>query len=392
MKRRTKLLLLVLGLLIVVAGWQVRTAGDRGPGQIYAQQSREAQTRGDVAAATIALRQAVLAEPGNGGYHADLGNLYLEQGRYELAASQLQIAAHLYPDGPHVFCLLSQALVQLRRRGEALEALELALQQAPSCAHALTVRGEQRLRDDNLKAALADFLRAIELEPGSALAYQKAGYILYQTNQDAEARRLLRQCLRVGSGDPGSHMLLAQTYLRAAPDAEAAAQAEEHLRAATRGNPQADRAYAALGQLYRRQGDTTAARTAFEAALKTAPDSEEALYGLSQVLQAQGDAEGAQRYLRRFNRARGRARERAALLAQATAEPENVQIRLEIARLALADSSLLVAERMLNQAVRLQPDLAELRELRGQLFVRLGKQARATREFALASRLPTSPE
>ena len=391
MKIRTALLVLTLIVMAVVAVWRPWRSSPAGPGATFATAAALATEQGHIAAAVGNLRQAVLAEPGNGSYHADLGNLYLEQGQYEFAASQLEIAAHLNPERPHIYCLLSQALVQLRRRGEALDSLKIALQKTPSCPHALAVRAEQFLRDDNLKAALADFRRVIEVAPQDPLAYQKAGFILYQTNQDDEARRLLERGLAVNPANPGSHLLLAQIYLRGVSDANSAALAEQNLQAATRDNPEADRAYAALGQLYRRRGDLSAARKAYQQALARAPTSEEALYGLSQVAQDQGDAPGAKRYLARFQRARRQARQRAALIAQAGAQPDNVALRLKIARLALAEDALPVAERMLNQAIGVAPADRQARELRAELFSRQGKAARASREFALASRLPLPP-
>src|SRR6185369_3447818 len=115
--------------------------------------------------------------------------------------------------------------------------------------HALTVRGEQYLRDDNLKAALADFHRAAKLDPASVLAFQKVGYIQFQTQQYQAAKDTLEEGLKRNPLHPGIHMLLGQVYLKLGGDPQTLTLARQHLRAALRNNPEAAKVHASLGQL-----------------------------------------------------------------------------------------------------------------------------------------------
>src|SRR3712207_554580 len=107
MTGRLKLLLGLLLLVLAVAGIRWLAAPRPGPGDAVHRTALRAGEQGDLEAAVTGLRQAILLEPGNGEYHADLGDLYLRQRRFAPAVAELQMAAHLAPERPHVYCLLA---------------------------------------------------------------------------------------------------------------------------------------------------------------------------------------------------------------------------------------------------------------------------------------------
>lgn len=391
MPKRLLILLALLAVLAVVGVVRQRSLPHFGPGHGAYRTGLEAAERGDVEAAVRALRQAVLTEPENGDYHADLGELYLRRSRYDEAAAELQSAAFLTPDRPHVYCQLAQALVEVRRRSEALEALELALKKTPDCPHALAVRGEQFLRDDNLKDALPAFQQLMEKQPDFVLAYQKAGFLLLATNRLDEAVQVLEKGIKLAPAHPGMHALLAEAYARRPRDPQAEQLAIQHYQASLLNNPEAARAYAALGKLYVRKNELEAARTAFEKALELQPSLSEARYGLSQVATRQGQTSEAARQLALFQEGQALERKVSELQAQALAHPTDVDLQIRIARLALQHRFSTVASRALEAAMLADPGRREVRELRAELFRGLGNGNRATEELAVASRLPASP-
>ncbi len=390
MPRRLSILLVVLVLVAGAAVLRWSMTPKPGPGREGYLAGVKAAEAGATDAAAQSLQQAILLEPENGDYHAELGGVYLQAGRYDEAVAALQSAAFLSPNRPHVYCQLAQGLVETRRRADALQALDEALRRSPECPHALAVRGEQFLRDDNLKEALPAFQRLIELQPEFVLGYQKAGFLLLATHQIDEAVKVLEKGLTLAPAHPGMHALLGEAYQRRPRDPQAEHMAIQHFRAALRNNPEAAKAHAALGKLYLRRNDLDGARKELEQALALQPSLAEARYTLSQVAGRSGRRAEAARHLKLYEELQEAERQLAELQARALARPGDVEIHLQVVRLALQHRIPGAAERSLEAAVQADPANAEVRRLRSQLFLLQGKERRAAEELAVASRLPSS--
>ncbi len=388
MTRRLGILLALLLAVSVTGLWRWVSAPRQGAGFTHSAASLAALERGDLAGAERELRAAILIEPESGDYHAELGNVYLQQARFSVAAAELEMAAFMVPNRPHVHCQLAQALVDDRRRSEALAALEHAFRKQPECAHALSVQAEQFLRDDNLTQALTLYRNVIRLAPDFALAYEKAGYILLESNQLTEAREILQRGLNLAPQSTGMHALLGEVYSRTADDPQASRLAETHLKLALPANPEAAKLHADLGKLYLRGNDLQAAREEFGKALSEHPYLGEALYGLSRVASRQELRAEAASLSKRYESSQKLERKIGDLKARALAEPGNVALRIKLAHACLASGLLLEAARALDELVRLDPAHREARELRAQVYLTRGLGDQAAREFAIAYRLP----
>lgn len=381
--------LLALLLIVLAAGvWRFVTWPRSGKGGALYREALAESERGNTPGTLDLLRRAVVAEPENGEYHAELGTRYLRARQNERALAELEAAAFLQPGLPHVFCYLAECLVETRQREGALSAVETALRKSPNCPHALLVRGEQHLRDDNLKAALADFQRAAELDPGSALAHQKVGYILLETQQYQAAREALEKGLKLSPSHPGTHLMLGQVYLKLGGGAQNAALARQHLQASLYNNPEAPKARVLLGQLNLREGKVEEARQEFEAALAGQPDVQDAEYGLAQVALRQSRPDEAARHQSQVELAQRRRQELSELQARASTAASDPRTVLRLARLSLETGALKNAERTLTTLIGAHPDLREARELRAELFEKLNQPEQAAREAAIALRLP----
>lgn len=385
--RRLLVLLIVLAALAGVVVLRQRLTRPPGPGAGPADAARRLAQEGNDPGAVDQWKQAIMAEPANGDYYGELGNAYLNLRRYDQAASVLEMAAYFQPERPHVFCQLAQALVEEYRRDDALKALKTALEKTPDCPLALSVKGEQLLRDDNLTDALAAFQRVIQVAPDFPLAYQKAGYILLSTHRLDEARPILERGLTLSPSDPGVHALLGELFAQQSGPALQEL-AEQHFKLALEKNPEAAKAHAALGKLCLRKGDLPQAREHYSAALVLQPSLEEALYGMAQVSRREGKQEDAARYLREMEAGQKVARAVGELQARAAARPDDVDLRLRIARLCMDNLLVKEARRALDEAVRLDPGRKEARELRARWFLNSGLPERARREFAVAELLP----
>ena len=390
MLRLRKLLPLLLGGLLLLAGglWLFTGARPEGPAEHAYSTALDAARRGDQPSATESLQQAILLDPSSGTYHADLGVLYLQRGDANRAIPELQAAAFLAPDHPHVYCRLAQALVEEHRRTEALGALEIALRKTPDCPIALSVRGEQRLRDDNLSGALEDFQRVLKLDPASPIAYEKIGYIDLSTQKPDETIAIVQKGLEKNPNRPGLHALLGSAYAKHPEDPHSAFLAEQHLRLALPGNPDAAEVCNSMGQLYLATNRLPEARTQFQEALRRSPYLKDALYGMAQVARRDGQAAEARRLLATFAQVQTWNRRLAELQAQAAAHPQEIPIRMKIARM-LADKNIARnALKTLDEVVELDPARREARELRARMYQQTGQMERAADESAVANRLP----
>jgi tetratricopeptide (TPR) repeat protein len=388
MNQRLPLLLGLLALVAAAGAARVFLAPRPGPAAIVAREAERLAEQGDPNRALLYWKQAVLQEPGNGDYYGELGNAYLTLRKPDLAASALQMAAYFQPRRPHVFCQLAQALVEERRRDEALEAVETALKMTPECPLALSVKGEQALRDDNLKDALPAFQQVLRLQPDNRLAYQKLGYILLSTQRYDEAREVLERGLARGFSDPGMHALLGEVYSQKGQDPAAQRLAEQHFLQALNNNPEEAKARADLGKLYLRLNRLSDAETQYRKALDLRPYLGDALYGMAQVARRQGHAAQASGYLRILTQGQEMERTVRDLQARALRDRNNIALRLRITRVCLDNGLLKEAGRTLDELVTLAPDHREARELRARWYSLSGMSERASKEAAIASRLP----
>lgn len=387
MPKRLRFLLLLLVCVALIAVVRVLTAPRYGPGHPSYTAGIEAGERGDLSMAVYHLRRAVILEPGNGDYHAELGNAYLQSRRSDLALVELQAAEFFTPDRPHLYCQEAQAFVELRRRQEAYLALEEAMRRTPDCAHALGVKAEQELRDDNFKSALETYRRLLKVSPGLPMAHQKVGFVLLAVNQVEEAIRELEKALALFPADSGINALLGEAYSRRPTDPQSSEKAIQHLQRAAESNPEAADTHTALGKLFLRKRDLQSARKEYEKALELQPGLATAQYGLAQVAGREGKSAEAEPLLKSYRHTQSLARELSELQTQATANPDKLEVQLKIARLCLQHGLSNPAARALESAVRIDPSRREVRELRAQLYRALGQPSLAAQETAVASTL-----
>lgn len=154
-------------------------------------------------------------------------------------------------------------------------------------------------------------------------------------------------------------------------------EAEQHLRAALRLNPQQADAHHRLGRLAMRRGDWTSARLAFEAELALAPSSWRARVWLARALFQAGWHEQA----------------RAVALELRARRPNEAEPLLVLAAISAASGDRAQAERHVDEALQLDPRLAFAWLLRGKLCIERGERVEGVAAFRRACELdPYEPE
>jgi tetratricopeptide (TPR) repeat protein len=184
------------------------------------------------------------------------------------------------------------------------------------------------------------------------------------------------------------HALLGEVYSQKGQDPAAQRLAEQHFLQALNNNPEEAKARADLGKLYLRLNRLSDAETQYRKALDLRPYLGDALYGMAQVARRQGHAAQASGYLRILTQGQEMERTVRDLQARALRDRNNIALRLRITRVCLDNGLLKEAGRTLDELVTLAPDHREARELRARWYSLYGMSERASKEAAIASRLP----
>jgi tetratricopeptide (TPR) repeat protein len=163
-----------------------------------------------------------------------------------------------------------------------IDMLNLGISQMPRAAQLYSARGVLYAQLGNSKQAMDDFEAADRMDPQLSAATVAEGVTLAQTHDYANAVATFRKEARRHPDNALNQYLLAETLSQHGVEPGSAEFAEQ-FRAAKKAvqlDPHVALAHNLLGSLYLRQGSPALAIEQFEAALKTDPANQEALYHL----------------------------------------------------------------------------------------------------------------
>jgi len=226
--------------------------------------------------------------------------------------------------------------------------------------HAVTAFARAKLNEP--RDAIEAMRRALELDDAHPDHWE---FLIRTLMQDDEPARALAEAIRAQKkfpDDAGIQFLFALTsyYVSESP---LSGLALRNLREAAPGSP---RVLLAEGLLYRKQGKTAEATSAFRrAALRGVPDAH-LLLGI--VHRENGDYEAAEREYREAERI----------------NPRNGQVMLELGKMFLAGGQLEQARTRLEKAVKYMPDSPAVHYQLGLLYRRLGQPEKSQRHFQLS--------
>ena len=189
----------------------------------------------DLAAYTKLLRE----DPGNPLRHDAVGDLYLEDGRYDEAIAEYRASVVLNGDSAVTQYNLGYALSIRGRRDEAIAAFERALQLDPDYAQAHNNLGAMLALAGRTADARRHYERAIALRPDNLDAHLNLAQLLSQAGESADALAQFRAALAIKADHPAALAGIAWILATAADSslrnadnavrfAERAADATEH--------------------------------------------------------------------------------------------------------------------------------------------------------------------
>jgi tetratricopeptide (TPR) repeat protein len=143
--------------------------------------------RGALADAENSYRAILHAAPTHFGAIYLLGVVFLQQGRYEAAERQLDLALKANPAVASAHEHYGEALLNLTRPQEALASFDRALALKPDFAEAHGNRGVALARLGQRPEALASYDAALALKPNYAAAWIGRGAVLQESGRSEEA-------------------------------------------------------------------------------------------------------------------------------------------------------------------------------------------------------------
>ncbi len=154
------------------------TMGDKpAPSQVSAAEAKQMQANGQTNGAIDAAEAAVLASPRNAGYRAGLGNVYLETGRFEAAATSYEDARALGDASPRTALSLALARIGGGQGDAALKVLAANREAIPAgdLGLAVSLAGDPRGGILILTNALRSGENSAKVRQNLAYSYALAG-------------------------------------------------------------------------------------------------------------------------------------------------------------------------------------------------------------------------
>jgi choline-sulfatase len=173
----------------------------------------DAGKRGDIDAQRKLLTQVQENNPGMYLIPFLLGEAELKASDWKPAQESLERSLKLNPNFDQAMTALARALHQQGRNEEALQWVEKAIQGNPKNLRAWYQKGWISIKADP-DGAMVAFEKALEIQPGFAMAHRDLGILLLQKGSYREAAIHLEQAADLGLAHPRLYNFLGIAYSR----------------------------------------------------------------------------------------------------------------------------------------------------------------------------------
>jgi tetratricopeptide (TPR) repeat protein len=217
------------------------------------------------------------------------GRLASVEGRHEEAVAEFRLAASMAPDQAEPRIAIAEELLREGRRDAARDEVAEVLRRWPREPEAWLASGRIRVWASELREAVADFEKAIELAPRSETGYLLAAAGYKQLGERAKAEALYRRLVRKVPDSVEGHYRLGQMLVlkRRFDDAE------QHLAEAVALDPDYTEARVLLADVFRQTNRPQLASQMLRDAFDRSGEDAEVGQKLVDVLLEAGDRDGA---------------------------------------------------------------------------------------------------
>jgi len=240
------------------------------------------------------LRKTVGLDQNNLDARIKLGNYYLggSRGRAEVIAESERLAKEiLAKDANNIegHILMGSVLFAQNQKDKAFEELNHAIQIDPKRVESYLSMAKFYIANKDAQKAEELFTRAISVNANSALAHTEYGKFLAQSNRSAEAESELRKAVEVGPTDRNARFMLASYYLVSRQFDKA----EEAYKAVAGLEPNKPESQAVLADFYSAVNRSDDAVRIYQEILTKSPDYLQGRYRLAEILLTKGDTQAA---------------------------------------------------------------------------------------------------
>jgi tetratricopeptide (TPR) repeat protein len=240
------------------------------------------------------LRKTVTLDQNNLEARIKLGNYYLggSRGRSEVIAESERLAKEILAKDPNNIeghILMGSVLFAQNQKDKAFEELNHAIEIDPKRVESYLSLAKFYVANKDSQKAEELFKRAISVNDNSPLAHTEYGKFLAQNNRGTEAEAELRKACDVAPSDRNSRFMLASYYLvtRQFDKAEAAYKVVAAL------EPDSPENKAVLADFYSAINRPDDAVRIYQDILSKSPDYLLGRYRLAEILLAKGDTQAA---------------------------------------------------------------------------------------------------
>jgi tetratricopeptide (TPR) repeat protein len=237
---------------------------------------------------TTLWRDTVTKNPQCWVAHANLGDVFLREGKISDAIGCYEQALRIRPDYVEVHCNLGLALARVGKTQEAIEHYEQAVRIEPDFAMAHCNLGVALAQTGRIPEAIEHLQQALRIRPGYAEAHYNLGTALARLGRLPEAVGHWEQALRIKPDYAEVHYNLAVALIQLDRLPEAIEQYEQALRL----YPNDVKAHYDLGLALVRLGRLPEAVGHWEQALRLKPDYAEAENNLAWLLATLAPTDG----------------------------------------------------------------------------------------------------
>ena len=225
------------------------------------------------------------------------GSVFYERGYYDQAEEFFRQALRDDPSSAEAFYGIGSVCLQQQKTKEARENFERALKlhaaYPGTFLNAWNNLGILAAREGNTDRAIADFQRALEIDPGHSIALLNLGNAYRQKKDWATAKTTLERAVALNTEDPEANYSLGMVYAQL-NDTD---RAHQYLTKALTLRPVYPEALNNLGILYLRTSRTQEAIHSFQESVRLAPAYDQSYLNLAKVYEIEGDRDKARAVL-----------------------------------------------------------------------------------------------
>ena len=227
--------------------------------------------------------------------HTALGNIYLEEGKYQEASGCYLQAIDINPHDANAHSGIGLIYLQQNLPQKASMHFTKALETNPQLASAQYFLGTIFQKQGKYDEAIDHYRKALELKADVEVVYRDLGFALYQTGRHSEAKEILKQGLALNPDFAEFYAFLGNIYFHEGSMDNAI----HHYQKALSAQPGYFGIYLNMGKALRSQGKKNKAISCYQRALTINPGYIEALFDLAMVMDYKRNDEGLL-YLRKI--------------------------------------------------------------------------------------------